>query len=175
MGHEALWLTRYRDSRISQLEAKIAELDNILSSQQVGSRGSTGSPVSNPGASRSPSTEAGRASESSRIQPTSEFSLDPFQLGLLSIETGDLLLDRFRRSLTPYFPFVIISESSKVTDLHQEKPIVCLAILFASSCDDRILQRQISRLFEQMLATTLMQGRIASLENLQGLLIWTAW
>ncbi|KAL2277754.1 hypothetical protein FJTKL_15193 [Diaporthe vaccinii] len=59
--------------------------------------------------------------------------------------------------------------------VHREKPIVCLAILFASSYDDGILQGRISRLFEQMLATALLQGRIASLENLQGLLIYTAW
>lgn len=174
-GYDALRLTRCRDSRISQLEAKIAKLDNILSSQQTGSGRSTASPASERGASRSPSTEAGEAAESSRTQSANGVSLDPFQLGLLSIETGDLLLDRFRRSLTPYFPFVMIPESSQVTDLHREKPIVCLAILFASSYDDEAFQGRISRLFEQMLATELLQGRIASLENLQGLLIYTAW
>lgn len=174
-GHDALRLTRYRDSRISQLEAKIAKLDNILNSQQTVGGGSTASPASERGASRSPSISDGEPEESSQTQPASAFSLDPFQLGLLSIETGDMLLDRFRKTLTPYFPFVIIPESSKVTDLHQEKPIVCLAVLFASSYDDGALQGRISRLFEQMLATALLQGRIASLENLQGLLIYTAW
>lgn len=141
----------------------------------MGSGGSTTSPASDRGASRSPSTEAGETAESSRAQPANEVSLDPFELDLLSIETGDLLLDRFRISLTPYFPFVIIPESSKVTDLHREKPMVCLAVLFASSYDDGVFQGRISRLFEQMLATALLQGRIASLENLQGLLIYTAW
>lgn len=110
-----------------------------------------------------------------RIQPANGISLDPFQLGLLSTETGNMLLDRFRKSLTPWFPFVIIPESTTVTDLHREKPIVCLAVIFASAYDDGILQGRISRMFEQMLATALLQGRIASLENLQGLLIFTAW
>lgn len=102
-------------------------------------------------------------------------SLDPFQLGLLSIETGEMLLDRFKRSLTPYFPFVIIPEPSKVTDLHQEKKLLCLAVLFAASNNDRGLQARIARLFEQMLAMVLLQGRISTLENLQGLLVYTAW
>lgn len=166
-----------RNSRISELEAKIAKLDNILGSQQQQLSGGSGaSPVSDRGASRSSSTAAGEtAEEPPQNQPTNGVSLDPFQLGLLSIETGDMLLDRFRRLLTPYFPFVIIPESSKVTELHREKPIVCLAVIFASSHDDGVLQGHISRLFEQMLATALLQGRIASLENLQGLLIFTAW
>lgn len=174
-SHDALRLTHYRHSRISQLEAKIAKLDNILSSQQTVSGGSTASPVSERGATRSPSITDCETAESSQTQPASGFTLDPFQLDLLSIETGDMLLDRFRGTLTPYFPFVIIPESSKVTELHREKPIVCLAVLFASSYDDGALQARISRLFEQMLATALLQGRIASLENLQGLLIYTAW
>lgn len=170
-----LRLTRYQHSRINELEAKIAKLDSILSSQKVGSGGSTASPSSDRGASRSPSTEVGEKAEPSRIQPANGVSLDPFQLGLLSTETGDILLDRFRKSLTPWFPFVIIPESTTVTDLHREKPIVCLAVIFASAYDDGILQGRISRMFEQMLATALLQGRIASLENLQGLLIFTAW
>lgn len=62
-----------------------------------------------------------------------------------------------------------------MTGLHRENPIVCLAILFASSYDNGAFQGHMSRLFEQMLATALLQGRIASLENLQGLLIYTAW
>lgn len=166
----------YRHSRISQLEAEIARLDNILASQQGSSGGSAVSPASDRGASGSSSTAAGEEDEEpARVQPVNGVSLDPFQLGLLSIETGDLLLDRFRRSLTPYFPFVIIPESSNVTDLHREKPIVCLAVLFASSYDNGILQGRLARLFEQMLVTALMQGRISSLDNLQGLLIYTAW
>jgi len=173
---EALRLTRYQHSRISQLEAEIARLDNILGSQQGSGAGSNSSPVSDRGASRSSSTAAGEeAGESTRVQPVNGVSLDPFELGLLSIETGDLLLDRFRISLTPYFPFVIIPESLRVAALHREKPIVCLAILFASSHDNGVLQARLSRLFEQMLAIELLQGRIASLENLQGLLVYTAW
>lgn len=62
-----------------------------------------------------------------------------------------------------------------MTDLHREKPIMCLAVLFASSYDNGILQGRLARLFEQMLVTALMQGRISSLDNLQGLLIYTAW
>lgn len=165
-----------RKTRISQLEAEIARLDNILGSQQGSGAGSNSSPVSDRGASRSSSTAAGEeAGESTRVQPVNGVSLDPFELGLLSIETGNLLLDRFRISLTPYFPFVIMPESLRVADLHREKPIVCLAILFASSHDNGVLQARLSRLFEQMLAIELLQGRIASLENLQGLLIYTAW
>ncbi|KAJ0122248.1 hypothetical protein J7T55_002760 [Diaporthe amygdali] len=165
-----------RVNRINQLEAKIAKLDNILASQQVESGGSEASPVSGRDVSRSSSAAAGEtADEASRIQHANGVSLDPFQLGLLSIETGELLLDRFRRSLSPYFPFVVIPQSAKVADLHREKPIVCLAVLFAASIDDRALQARIARLFEQMLATALLQGSISTLENLQGLLIYISW
>lgn len=140
------------------------------------SGGSEASPVSGRDVSRSSSAAAGEtADEASRIQHANGVSLDPFQLGLLSIETGELLLDRFRRSLSPYFPFVVIPQSAKVADLHREKPIVCLAVLFAASIDDRALQARIARLFEQMLATALLQGSISTLENLQGLLIYISW
>lgn len=169
-------LTYRRHSRIRQLEAEIARLDSILVSQQGGSAGSDLSPSSDHGAPRSPSVAAGEGTEeSTAVPPVNGISLDPFELGLLTPDTGNLLLTRFRISLTPNFPFVIISESVEVTDLHREKPIVCLAILFASSHDDGILQARLSRLFEQMLATSLLQGRIATLENLQGLVIYIAW
>ncbi|KAI3396739.1 hypothetical protein diail_11766 [Diaporthe ilicicola] len=173
---KALRLTYYRNSRIGQLEAKIDKLDEILTSQQIVSEGSDASPTSNCEASRSSSTVSGEMGEEPlRIQNANGVSLDPFQLGLLSVETGEILLDRFRKSLTPYFPFVIISDSSKVTDLHREKTLVCLAVLFAASNDDRGLQAHLARLFEQTLATALLQGSIPTLENLQGLLIYIAW
>lgn len=174
-GIGALRLTCCQNSRISQLEAKVAKLDDILGSQQVGVGVSEASRANDRSASRSPSTGAGETAEPSPIQPGDGVSLDPFQLGLLSTETGEVLLNRFRRSLTPHFPFVIIPESLKVTELNRDKPIVCLAVLFASAHDDEVLQGRISRLFEQMLAAALFQGRIASLENLQGLLVYIAW
>ncbi|KAK6223853.1 zn 2cys6 transcription factor [Colletotrichum tabaci] len=100
---------------------------------------------------------------------------DPFQAGQLSLERGQELLDRFRKKLTPHFPFVIIADSVHVSALRKTRPALCLALLAAASHDDVRLQRALGQMFNELVAARLVAGNFTCLDVLQGLLVHLAW
>lgn len=103
---------------------------------------------------------------------------DPFALGLLNPEKGEILLDRFRSTMAPRFPFVVLPDGDNrelLKLLRRERPHLCLAVLAASASDDFVLQRELSRLFNKAVASGLTTGRIRTLDVLQGLLVHLAW
>jgi len=117
---------------------------------------------------------------------TSEEPRDPFTAGLLGIEKAKDLLQRFRSIMTPRFPFVVLPDADADADvdgehettlefLRRERPSLCLAVLAVSSSDDFVLQRELSRLFNESIANGIITGKIRSLDMLQALLVHSAW
>lgn len=108
---------------------------------------------------------------------------DPFTHGLLDAEKAEHLLQRYRSTLTPRFPFVVLPDD-RVRDgdgetalefLRRERPSLCLAVLAVSASDDFVLQRELGRLFNECAANGLITGKVRSLDMLQGLLVHLAW
>ncbi len=101
-------------------------------------------------------------------------SQGPFATGLLSAETGQVLLQTYTSKMTPRFPFVVISERC-IDDLHAKRPALCLAVLTVAACETAALQRCLGRMFNDLVAERIARGTFPSLELLQGLLVQLAW
>lgn len=160
-------------SRIEQLEAK---LNRIASTQQFSRDGSQVSSANGSEPSASASARTLTSADNENVVGFGTMSsFDPFERGMLSTATGNTLLDQFRAKMAPYFPFVIIPESTRIEDLRPARLFLCVATLFASSHEDLDLQRNLARLFEQMVAAKLLEGGFASFDILQGLIVYLAW
>jgi hypothetical protein len=69
----------------------------------------------------------------------------------------------------------MIQESVTIQGLAQDKPALCVAILAASCHEDRRLQQELGKLFNEIVVVRLIKGPFASLDMLQGLLVHLAW
>ncbi|KAF4455689.1 hypothetical protein FALBO_15570 [Fusarium albosuccineum] len=102
-------------------------------------------------------------------------SLDPFERGILSLETGAALLDQFRTRMTPYFPFVVFAKDVSIEELNSQHPCACLAALAAASHADAPTQKALGNLFKQVVGAKMVNGNFNHLDLLRGLLIHLAW
>ncbi|CAG7557940.1 unnamed protein product [Fusarium equiseti] len=103
-----------------------------------------------------------------------EATHNPFARGMITLEKGQECLDFFKIRMAPHFPFVMIPESITIQGLVQDKPALCVAILAASCHEDRKLQRELGKLFNEIVVVRMIKGPFASLDMLQGLLIHLA-
>ncbi|PCD31955.1 hypothetical protein QX201_009074 [Fusarium graminearum] len=104
-----------------------------------------------------------------------EASHNPFSRGMMTLEQGQECLDMFRSRMSPHFPFVMIQESVTIQSLVQDRPALCVAVLAASCHESRRLQRELGRLFHEIVLVRMMKGPFATLDMLQGLLVHLAW
>ncbi|KAH6975214.1 hypothetical protein BKA56DRAFT_590215 [Ilyonectria sp. MPI-CAGE-AT-0026] len=102
-------------------------------------------------------------------------SLDPFERGILSLETASTLIDWFKTKMTPHFPFVVLSKDLSVDELSRQRPCAYLAALAAASHSELHTQQALGSLFNQVIAARMIEGNIADIDLLQGLLIHLAW
>lgn len=93
----------------------------------------------------------------------------------MSLERGQECLDFFKTRMAPHFPFVMISDSVTIQGLVQDKPTLCVAVLAASCHEDRRLQRELGKLFHEIVVVKMIKGPFATLDMLQGLLVHLAW
>lgn len=77
--------------------------------------------------------------------------------------------------MMPYFPFVVFSKDLSVDELNRERPCACLAALAAASHSELHTQQALGSLFNQVIAARMIDGNIADIDLLQGLLIHLAW
>lgn len=102
-------------------------------------------------------------------------SHDPITCGLIDSESTERLVNLFRSTMTPRFPFVVLPNTTTLQDLRRARPCLLLAVVAVAAYEDFRVQRQLSSLFNQALATKLATGKITSLDVLQGLLVHLAW
>lgn len=126
------------------------------------------------GTSRSLSISAVPSTDA-RVVIDADASINPFTRGILSLEKGQELLDLYRNKMFHYFPFVVVPSTDTSHHVACEKPSLCVAILSAASHQDPKLQRTLCELFNEILAARIIEGRFATLELLQGLLVHLAW
>jgi hypothetical protein len=84
------------------------------------------------------------------------------------------LLQLFQTSMSPRFPFIMLPEGIKPEHMGH-RPCAYTAILAVACSEDFVLQRALSQLFNQTLQARLSNGRMASLDVLQGVLLHLAW
>lgn len=73
------------------------------------------------------------------------------------------------------FPFVIISPSVTAQELREERPFLFLTVLAAASYENMPLQRRLGKEVKQAVSNRVIIGGEASLEIIQGILIYLAW
>jgi hypothetical protein len=98
--------------------------------------------------------------------------LDPI-IRSISIIHMQSLLDTYR-TMTEFFPFVLLPRECFCGDLIQQRPIFLFAVLTAASFDSSQLQVSLSREFRKVVMVKIMNGE-KSLDLLQGLLVFIAW
>ena len=93
---------------------------------------------------------------------------------LVDVSYAKQLLGEFR-TMSDYFPFVLISPNTTVQGLSLKKPMLFLAILMTASGSDRILQITLEERYRRELATKVIVKSHRSLDCLQSILIYLAW
>jgi hypothetical protein len=103
----------------------------------------------------------------------SSFSVVPDSVPFLS--NSDTLLEIFRNRLAPQISFVFIPSHLRAEDLHRDKPMVYMSIMFAASYSDITTQQDLGKLILKYLAMKVMLEGKKRLDILQGLLIYIHW
>ncbi|PGH05522.1 hypothetical protein GX51_02860 [Blastomyces parvus] len=148
-----------KDIRIEALEAKITELlskDNDTASANSQSQASVTPPTQAP-------------------EPTEDTGIDIADSGLISMETANLLLEKFKTTMTPHFPFVVVAPPVTAERLRLEKPFLFMAIMAAASFETMPLQRRLGRMVARTVSSRVILAGEVGFDLLQGLLVHLAW
>ena len=92
----------------------------------------------------------------------------------VSPEEADSCLQRYHQ-LVDYFPFVILPWEATAQSLRRTRPFLLLGILCAMSTHDVPLIHQLDSEFRRVVAEKVVNENNASLDLLQGLLIYLFW
>jgi hypothetical protein len=95
--------------------------------------------------------------------------------GWLDMEAASRYLEMFRTVMVHRFPFVVISPSVTAQGLRETKPFLFLTVLAAASYENMPLQRRLGGEIKHVVSSRMIFGGEASIELLQGLLIYLAW
>ncbi|KIM93442.1 hypothetical protein OIDMADRAFT_106914 [Oidiodendron maius Zn] len=87
----------------------------------------------------------------------------------------DRKLEIFRRDFINYFPFVVVPPTVSVEALQHDNPFLFLCIMAVTSSEDPILQRRLGNEIKKHICDRLVMGHEASMDLLQGLLVFVAW
>ncbi|KAL5410334.1 hypothetical protein PMIN04_010671 [Paraphaeosphaeria minitans] len=100
---------------------------------------------------------------------------DPVADGLLDDYKADSLLQEFRHSYTPAFPFVIVPPSINGKALRQSHPFLFHAILTVTTHRQAGLQATLAAKLKEQISLRVISHSHKSLELLQGILLYTGW
>lgn len=95
--------------------------------------------------------------------------------GVITQELAQVLLDRFRATAAPQFPFVVIPAESSLEVVRNQTRFLFLAIAATMIFDNPLLQHQLGAELRQQAFQRILLGKDKNLDLLQGLLIYTAW
>ncbi|OQD60912.1 hypothetical protein PENPOL_c019G08312 [Penicillium polonicum] len=105
---------------------------------------------------------------------SSAHAKDVIDQGLLSIGVAHTLLDKFRATLMPHCPFVIIPAQTTAETLRRDKPLLLLTILTAALHGNMPLQRKLEKQVKKVISDCMIFDSPVSFEILQGLLVHLA-
>jgi hypothetical protein len=104
------------------------------------------------------------------IGPPTRFSHD-FEGLLDNAEISNILLNRFRDEMSPFFPFVILSPSVTADQLREQRPFLFLCVM-AISCHDTAQQLYFGKQVTKQLAERMVVNTERSLDLLLGILTY---
>jgi hypothetical protein len=115
------------------------------------------------------------ADASIRNTAVSSSSLSKFQESVPFLENSDTLLSIFHDRLAAQVPFVVIPPQTTAEDLHRDKPMLYMTIMFVASFTDMQTQQELGRLIlEHLTINIILKGR-KKFDFLQALLIYISW
>jgi hypothetical protein len=91
------------------------------------------------------------------------------------LAAADRRLEIFRRAFVNYFPFVVVPPTVSVEALRYDNPFLFLCIMAVTCFEDPILQRRLGQEIKKQICDRLVMGHEASMDLLQGLLVFVAW
>lgn len=105
--------------------------------------------------------------------PSSGLHQGPWD-ALIDHAQADVFLKHFR-SMSEWFPFVIVPNTQSASYLSTERPVLLLAIMTVASGESRQLQLALEALLRQEIATRCLVQRKKNLELVQSILVYLAW
>ncbi|KAJ6189566.1 hypothetical protein N7519_004474, partial [Penicillium mononematosum] len=100
---------------------------------------------------------------------------DVIDRGIVKFDDAVTLLESFRETLMPYFPFVFIAPEVTLAQLRVEKPLLLLAILKVSSYKNAAAQQILEETYQTAVADQMIFAHNPSMDVLLGLLVALAW
>ncbi|OBT81570.1 hypothetical protein VE02_09337 [Pseudogymnoascus sp. 03VT05] len=155
-----------KDVRIEALEAKVNQLLGATS------QGSTAQPA-RPTPPEQVTFDFGTEVLTPAI--SSGVGRDVIDDGWLDMEAASRYLEMFRTVMVHRFPFVVIPPSVTAQELRETKPFLFLNVVAAASYENIPLQRRLGKEIKHVVSNRMIFGGEASIELLQGLLIYLAW
>ncbi|KAJ5178293.1 uncharacterized protein N7500_000992 [Penicillium coprophilum] len=102
-------------------------------------------------------------------------SRDVIDRGIVRFDDAVTLLESFRKTLMPCFPFIFIAPEVTLAQLRAEKPLLLLAILKGSSYKNAATQQILEETFQTAVADQMIFAHNPSMDVLLGLLVALGW
>lgn len=100
---------------------------------------------------------------------------DVIDRGIVRFDDAVTILESFRETLMPFFPFIYIAPEVTLAQLRAEKPLLLLAILKVSSYKNAASQQILEETFQKAVADQMIFAHNPSMDLLLGLLVALAW
>lgn len=100
---------------------------------------------------------------------------DVIDRGIVRFDDAVTILESFRETLMPCFPFIFIAPEVTLAQLRAERPLLLLAILKVSSHKNAAAQQILEETFQTAVADQMIFAHNPSMDVLLGLLVALAW
>ncbi|KXT04658.1 hypothetical protein AC578_2120 [Pseudocercospora eumusae] len=192
-----------RAAQLEKLESKIEHLVHALASTPQVARatneyGQPSPPISQVSTSQSFATDKGISRQSEvlnamcheePLQDTTETPggsrkvASPATLALnsearstaVTLNEAEVLLDRFRRLMSPGLPYVVLPEGVKARELYKVKPVLLRAITTVAMFHDLSRQQILVRELIRDVSERIMINGEKSIDLLQAIMVFVAW
>ena len=114
------------------------------------------------------------------VPPTQVLQSEPSSIQIipgfaLSLTEADAILNLYRTSYSPHFPFVAIPVTATAAELEQSSPLLFRTILQVVAPQTAAIQKGVDRWFRRTVAQRVIVEQERCLELLQALLVFIAW
>lgn len=90
-------------------------------------------------------------------------------------QEAESFLNAFRDKMAPYFPFVVVPESTSLEDLKERKPFLLLVLVTLGCRHDVPRQTTMAKRIRELLSERILLKGEQNIDLLQGLLVYLAW
>ncbi|KAJ9481164.1 hypothetical protein VN97_g12337 [Penicillium thymicola] len=148
-----------KGTRVEALEAKVDQLlARVVNSQHIKHQPDVALALSDP-----------------ELHSIPDKPRDVIDRGIVRFDDAVTLLESFRETLMPCFPFIFIAPEVTLAQLRAEKPLLLLAILKVSSYKNAAAQEILEETFQTAVADQMIFAHNPSMDVLLGLLVALAW